>query len=308
VDLLLALPLPDADLADVCRALRDRAGPRLKVLVVGGPAPGADDCLAGPVDVEGVRAAAGRLLRLKEAEDWADRLAGQFRQASVDLQESLQARAVGLRQAHDALLFTVAKLAELGDGETPSHFLRLREYTATLARAAAAFDPWKGLVDDRFLDSQARCLALHDIGKIGLPDDVLLKPASLTRAERALVETHPLIGDRILDAVAREHGHALDFLGMARSIVRNHHERWDGHGYPDGLKGEAIPPAARLLAAADVYDALRRMRMYKPAMSHSSAIKLMLGGQCDGQFDPALRQALSRCHARFEKIYAENEE
>src|SRR5206468_124837 len=142
-------------------------------------------------------------------------------------------------------------------------------YTRTLALEAARVGPWQGLIDERFLEQLQRCVPLHDIGKIGLPDDILLKPASLSPTERSLVETHPLIGDRILEALAKEYGNSLDFLGMARVIVRHHHERHDGRGYPDRLIGDGIPPAARLVAVADVYDALRRMRMYKPAMSHN---------------------------------------
>src|SRR4029077_13216176 len=108
---------------------------------------------------------------------------------------------------------------------------------------------------------------------------------ALDRNERVLVETHPLIGDRILEALAREYGASLEFLGMARAIVRHHHERYDGRGYPDKLAGDAIPAAARLVAVADVYDALRRQRFHKPAMSHEAALRV-LDTRSQGQFDP----------------------
>src|SRR5262249_10554656 len=153
------------------------------------------------------------------------------------------------------MLFAMAKMAESGDGETPGHLHRMQRYVVVLARAAMQERPWTGLVDERFLKQLERCVVLHDIGKIGLPDDILRKPASLSTHERALVQTHPLIGDRILASLAQEHGTALDFLAMARDIVRHHHERHDGRGYPDGLARQAIPPAARLTAVADVYDA-----------------------------------------------------
>jgi putative two-component system response regulator len=133
---------------------------------------------------------------------------------------------------------------------------------------------------------------------------VLRKPAALNKVERMLVETHPLIGDRILEALAREHGTSLEFLGMARSIVRHHHERYDGRGYPDGLAGDAIPAAARLAAIADVYDALRRARPHKPAMPHPEAIRVMVQ-QSRGQFDPQLSQCLQECAPEFEQIYRE---
>jgi transglutaminase-like putative cysteine protease len=131
---------------------------------------------------------------------------------------------------------------------------------------------------------------------------MLLKPGPLTPAERALVETHPVIGDRILESLAREHGDSLEFMGMARAIVRSHHERHDGRGYPDRLAGDAIPAAARLLAVADVYDACGESRLYKPAMSHVHAVRLILN-ESPGQFDPTLLAALAACHAELDRIY-----
>src|SRR5439155_9225196 len=116
-----------------------------------------------------------------------------------------------------------------------------------------------------FPDQVERCVPLHDIGKVGLPDSLLSKPGPLDPAERALVQTHPIIGATMLDALTREHGDSLGFLGVALVIVRYHHERYNGQGYPDGLCGDAIPPPARLAALADVYDALRRQRFHKPA-------------------------------------------
>jgi response regulator RpfG family c-di-GMP phosphodiesterase/tRNA A-37 threonylcarbamoyl transferase component Bud32 len=308
---LLDHRLPDGD--DVCRRLRERAdNPNFKILVVS-HAPGDDPPPAGADDV--VRSQEPRrlltkvrqALELKAAQDRAARLADQLLAVAHQLEESSRARQAALDEAHDALLFTVAKIAESRDGETPGHLERMKAYVRTLALEAAKSRPWEGLIEERFLRQLERCVPLHDVGKIGLPDEVLLKPASLSPAERTLVQTHPVLGDQILEALANEHGAGLDFLGLARSIVRHHHERWDGRGYPDGLLGEAIPPAARLVAVADVYDALRRMRLYKPAMSHQAAIGLMLH-RSTGQFDPSLLMALERCHAQFERIYLEIEE
>src|SRR4029077_16004639 len=114
---------------------------------------------------------------------------------------------------------------------------------------------------------------------------ILLKPGRLTADERALMETHTTIGDRILEELGRAHGESLAFLGTASAIVRHHHERYDGTGYPDRLAGDAIPAAARLVAPADVYDALRRQRFHKPAMSHEAALRV-LDTRSQGQFDP----------------------
>ncbi len=312
---VLGSDLPGKNGLELCRQLRQRSSsPHLKVILVSGRgdpdewtralAGGVDDFVVKPVDVRVLAAKVEHALRLKASQDRATQLAEQFLAANRQLQQSLDARGADVREAHNAILFTMAKMAESRDGETPGHLRRLQSYTRVLAEEAARLPPWTGLVDDRFLGQLERCVPLHDIGKIGLPDDILLKPASLSAAERALVETHPLIGDRILDALGREHGAALDFLGMARGIVRHHHERFDGRGYPDRLAGDAIPAAARLTAVADVYDALRRERLHKPAMSHAEAVHVLLS-RSEGQFDATLLLALEACHEQIERIYRE---
>jgi response regulator RpfG family c-di-GMP phosphodiesterase len=314
---LLDLNLPGPNGLEVCARLRRRpTEPNLKIIVVSAqPAEelaaalphGADDYVAKPFGARELAARVEHALKLKEAQDQATRLAEEMARGNEQLRLSLDAREGDVQRAHDALLFAMAKMAESRDGETPGHMRRLQGYTAALARRAALRPPWLGLVDERFLRGLERCVPLHDIGKIGLPDEVLLKPGPLTTAERRLVETHPLTGDRILESLGREHGASLDFLGMARGIVRSHHERWDGKGYPDGLAGDAIPAAARLTAVADVYDALRRERLHKPALSHADSLHLMLK-RSHGQFDPSLTRALCECHADFERIYEEMRE
>ena len=312
---VLDLELPGIGGAAVCRGLRQRSPqPHLKILAVsGGSDPGdlaetlphgADDYLVKPFDLRQLKARIEHALFVKEGQDRLLNTTEQFRRAARQLELSLEASKADVRQAHDALLFTMAKMAESRDGETPGHLRRLQRYVRILAGQAARERPWTGLVDARFLQQLERCVPLHDIGKIGLPDDVLLKPASLSPSERTLVEQHPLIGDRILEALGREHGEALDFLTMARSIVRSHHERHNGKGYPDRLAGDAIPAAARLVAVADVYDALRRERLHKSAMSHAGAVSVLLKGS-PGQFDPTLLRAFEACHDQFERAYRE---
>jgi response regulator RpfG family c-di-GMP phosphodiesterase/serine/threonine protein kinase len=315
---LLDLKLPDIDGYEVCRRIREKAdNPTLKIIVVSAAGDqneladslprGADDYVAKPYELKQLIAKARHALTLKAAQDRAARLTDQLMQVNQQLEQSLTARNADLREAHNALLFAMAKIAESRDGETPGHLKRMQRYTKTLAQEAAKSPPWQGLVDGRFLEQLERCVPLHDIGKIGLPDDILLKPASLSPTERTMVQTHPVIGDLILGALGKEYGAALDFLGIARVIVRHHHERFDGKGYPDKLQGDAIPPAARLVAVADVYDTLRRMRLYKPAMSHSAAIRTMID-RSPGQFDPTLMTAFGRCHSEFERIFKEFEE
>src|SRR5262249_39108913 len=148
------------------------------------------------------------------------------------LQQTLDARAGDVRQAHDALLFGMAKLAESRDGETAGHLRRLQQYSVCLARQVGDDPAWQPVVDDAFVAHLERCVPLQDIGNLALPDSVLLKPGPLTPDERRVVETHPRVGCDILDALGREYGASLAFLGQARAIVRHHHERYDGTGYP----------------------------------------------------------------------------
>jgi putative two-component system response regulator len=222
--------------------------------------------------------------------------------ANRQLEDSLEARAGDVRRAHDALLFAMAKMAEQREGETAGHSRRLQRYCRALAECLTDDPIWSGILSGPFLEQLERCVPLHDIGKIGLPDALLSKPGALTSAERSLMETHTLIGASLLDALTREYGGSLSFLTAATMIVRYHHERFDGTGYPDGLAGEAIPPAARLVALPDVYDALRRKRCHKPALAHEEAVRILLEGS-DGHFDPAVLQAFEACHEKFRKIY-----
>jgi response regulator RpfG family c-di-GMP phosphodiesterase/serine/threonine protein kinase len=312
---LLDLNLPGMDGFEVCRRLREQLpGSHFKVVIISGLANhdhlvegllrGADDYLPKPFSFRELEAKVRHALHLKDVQDRVDSLGRQVLLTNMQLEQSLLARAADVRQAQDALLFAMAKMAESRDGETPGHLRRLQCYSRCLAENVAQLPWWSGVVDTRFLEQLERCVPLHDIGKIGLPDEVLLKPAVLNPVERALVETHPLIGDSLLDALGQEHGGSLEFLGTARAIVRHHHERHDGRGYPDRLSGEAIPAVARLVAVADVYDALRRQRLYKAALPHDKAVAVILHDS-PGQFDPLVLQAFAGCHAHFERIFRE---
>jgi response regulator RpfG family c-di-GMP phosphodiesterase len=311
---LLDLMVGTVETADLCRQVRERVPAHCKIIVICGRDDaeassrmftlGADDTLVWPQDPEQLRARVQRALSLKQSQDQAARKIANLTASREALRQSLEARSADLVRAHDALLFTMAKMAESRDGETPGHLSRLQGYVAALAQPLASAQGWECLNDSRYYNELLRCVPLHDIGKIGLPEELLLKPGALNAAERILVETHPLIGDRMLEALAREHGSSLQFLGMARTIVRSHHERWDGRGYPDHLVGDAIPVAARLVALADVYDALRRERLHKPGLSHASACKV-IEERSPGQFDPNLIKAFHLCHGEFERIYLE---
>ena len=312
---LLDIHLPGMSGYDVCEALRRKYPHRMfKIIIASGQGDrnelaealerGADDYIAKPLGVRELPARVLHALRLKEAQEQTGFLSQQLQLTNRQLQSSLAARTSEVRKAHDAMLVGMAKMAESGDGETPGHLERLQLYTVALAKSIDDSPSWDGVVNRVFLDQLERCVPLHDIGKIGLPEHILLKPGKLTADERALMETHTLIGDRMLEAIRQEYGHSLQFLGIASAIVRSHHERFDGAGYPDRISGEAIHAAARLTAVADVYDALRRRRSHKAALSHAETVTVITQ-QSAGQFDPTLVLAFQRCAGEFERIFRE---
>ncbi|MFN4259491.1 MAG: protein kinase domain-containing protein [Gemmataceae bacterium] len=311
--LIVDRDLPDLDGYELCRLIRERPPrPHLKILILSAQRDknelaealthGADDFVDKNLDMRHLTAKVQHILRLKEAQDRADRLARHLLSTNRQLEHSLQARATDVRQAQDALLFAMAKMAESREGETPGHMRRLQLYCRHLGKQLAHASGWSAIISNAFLDQMERCIPLHDIGMIGLPDTILNKAGPLDAQERRLMETHTRVGANILDAIAREYGESLGFLAVAMVIVRYHHERFDGSGYPDGLAGDAIPPAARIVAVADVYDALRRPRLHKPALSHQEAVHVLLE-QSAGQFDPAVLQAFQACQEEFGRIY-----
>src|SRR5206468_7318374 len=184
------------------------------------------------------------IVRIKEAEDRSDHLASNLLGANQQLEQTLRLRDCDLYQAQDILIFAMAKMAELRGLESGGHLLRMQGYVRVLAEEAMRLPAFAGLIDGAFVRMLERCVLLHDIGKVAIPDHVLLKPGRLDAEERCIMESHTAVGAEILLAVARQHGASLGFLQMAIDIARYHHERWDGAGYPDKLAGDAIPLSA----------------------------------------------------------------
>jgi putative two-component system response regulator len=313
--LLVDVEMPQLDGATLCRLLRDDPPcPNLKIVMVSGQASsdemakmllaGADDYITKPFSLTQLRARVQSELRLKDAQDRADRLNRELFVANQQLHEAAGNRADEQVRARDALVLALAQCVEFRDGETAQHLLRLQRYSRCLAQEAAKHERFAGQITQDFLDTLHCCVPLHDLGKIRLPDHILLKPDKLTPEERILVEAHTVIGAETLQEVAGQQGASLAFLQMAIDIARHHHERHDGTGYPDGLAGATIPLAARLTSVADVYDALRSRRVYKPALSHDAAMRLIVAGS-SSQFDPALVEALQRCGDQFNRIFSE---
>ncbi|MBX3381420.1 MAG: response regulator [Phycisphaeraceae bacterium] len=216
------------------------------------------------------------------------------------LAESERLRVIAERRAEsvnarNTLIFALAKLAESRDTDTGQHLERIAAYSRVLAEQLRVTLP--ELTDEWILNLQLAS-SLHDIGKVGIPDGVLLKPGKLTAEERAVIERHPTIGADALSAIlARQPDDEL--LRMAKNIAASHHERWDGAGYPERLSSDKIPLEARIVSVADVYDALTSKRVYKPALPHGEAIKIITSGR-GSQFDPVVVDALLRCEIVFQ--------
>lgn len=203
-------------------------------------------------------------------------------------------------QTRDLTIFAMAKLAESRDPETGAHLERVRNYCRVLvqhiaAKAAAANPLEPGYAHMIYLTSP-----LHDIGKVAIPDHVLLKPGRLSDREFEIMKTHTTLGAQTLDAAVKEHPDA-SFLRMARNIAATHHERWDGTGYPAGLKQEDIPFCGRVVALADVYDALTSKRVYKDAFSHEIA-KAIIVKDAGTHFAPEIVEAFLAVESSFIEI------
>jgi putative two-component system response regulator len=201
----------------------------------------------------------------------------------------------------------LVRLVRDRDQETASHLTRLGRYSRLLAQAAAEHPCFRDRLDAGSLALLPWAAALHDVGKVGVPSTVLLKPGPLTAEERRAVEAHTTLGASLLHEAARRHGSALAFWAVAVGVARHHHERWDGRGYPDGLSGEAIPLAARLVALADVYDALRSRRPYKAPLGHADAVVVMTR-RSPGQFDPTLLEVFARTAGGLARVFQEHGE
>lgn len=233
-----------------------------------------------------------------QAKAWRDAL----HQRNAWLQQELAARLGEVEQLRDATLHVMISFAEFRDEDTGFHVRRTQEVVRTLAHWLAA-QPGSTLgLDAERIDHIAKSAPLHDIGKVAIPDGILLKPGRLTPDEMAVMKTHAMQGWEMLRRAAQRMGHqASMFLQYGMEIARHHHERWDGAGYPDGLAGTAIPLSARLMAVADVYDALISRRPYKAPMSHAQALELIVAGS-GGHFDPSVVSALLACQDQVQRI------
>lgn len=205
-----------------------------------------------------------------------------------------------LVRTQESIIFGLAKLADSRDPETGDHLERISLYSSILASALRRHDDFRETLTPAFVQFIGISSALHDIGKVGVEDAILRKPGPLTRFERIRMQDHASIGEECLKEIEHRLGES-NFLQMAREIAAAHHERWDGRGYPCGLKGDEIPLAARIVSIADVYDALSSRRVYKDAFPHEKCVEI-IQREAGKQFDPRLVQVFLEIEMDFRDI------
>jgi putative two-component system response regulator len=198
-------------------------------------------------------------------------------------------------------IHALARLAETRDPETGNHLHRTQEYVRTPAIALRDHPRFSAYLDARTIDILAQSAPLHDIGKVGIPDHILLKPGKLTAEEWEIMKTHARLGSDAIEQAEHDAEKPVEFLTIAKEIAHYHHEKWDGSGYPDGRKGDEIPISARLMALADVFDALICKRVYKPAMPYDEARALIVDGE-GKHFDRDVVRAFITHFATFKGI------
>jgi putative two-component system response regulator len=288
--ILLDINMPEMNGYEVCRCLKSGTSlsgiPVIFLSALNAPEDrlqgfrcGGVDYISKPFQVAEVLARVDTHVRLR-------RLQQQIELDNRHLHELVEAQVRRIADAHLATIFAIARLAEARDDETGQHLERMQTFCQLLAAGLSRCTSWKNTIDHNWIDDLFHASPLHDIGKVAIPDAVLLKPGKLTAEEFGIMKTHTTHGAHTLRAVHQRFPDN-NLIAMGIEAALSHHERWDGTGYPDGLNGEKIPLSARILAVADCYDALRSKRCYKAAVPHDETCAIILEG-AGTQFDPAV--------------------
>jgi len=302
---LLDIMMPVMDGYEACRRLKaDRKTSGIPVIFLTAKAEEADETLgfeAGAVDYITKPISPPILLARVETHLQLKAVRDFLVDKAVFLEEEVLKRTREVQTIQDVTIVAMASLAETRDNETGNHIRRTQNYVRVLAKQMQTHPRFRDVLTDETIELLYKSAPLHDIGKVGIPDRILLKPGKLTPEEFEIMKTHTTLGrDAILAAEAR-----LDvsnsFLSLAREIAYSHQEKWDGSGYPEGLSGDDIPVSARLMAVADVYDALISRRVYKAPLSHDDAVAVIVEGS-GAHFDPDLVTGFVELESEFRAI------
>jgi putative two-component system response regulator len=258
---------------------------------------GAVDYITKPISPSIVLARVKTHLALKRVQDF-------LRDQNAFLETEVRKRTAEVTAIQDVTIHALASLAETRDSETGNHIRRTQHYVKALAEKLR-FNPRFAhcLNDDKSIEMLFKSAPLHDIGKVGIPDRILLKPGRLEAEEFEIMKTHTILGRDAIIQAERELDIEISFLKFAKEIAYGHQEKWDGSGYPEGLSGDDIPISARLMAVADVYDALISRRVYKEGMEHDDAVRIIGAGKWT-HFDPDMVDAFMELQDEFKAIAA----
>ena len=303
--ILLDIMMPEMDGYEICRQLQQDAQTRnIPIIFLTakssvedeefGLGLGAVDYITKPISPPVVLARVKTHLSLKASADF-------LRSKSDYLEQEVAKRTREISAIQDVTILAMASLAETRDNETGNHIRRTQHYVKALAEALRQQPKFAAELDDYTIAMLFKSAPLHDIGKVGIPDRILLKPRRYEPEEFAIMKRHPLLGLQAIEHAEQSLGMSVDFLNMAKEIAYGHHEKWDGSGYPQGLAGEAIPLSARLMALADVYDALISRRVYKEGMPHHQAAEIIAQGR-GSHFDPDMVDAFFQIEQTFVAI------
>ena len=304
--ILLDIMMPVMDGYETCRHLKENPETRdipvifltAKVEVedeMKGFELGAVDYITKPISPPIVLARVHTHLQLKRVRDY-------LKDQNEFLEEEVQKRTQEVVAVQEVTILAMASLAETRDNDTGNHIRRTQFYIRALAEKLRHHERFRHLLnDDKIIDLLFKSAPLHDIGKVGIPDNILLKPGRFTQEEFEIMKTHCKLGRDAIIAAERRLGLELPFLSLAKEIAYTHQEKWDGTGYPEGLSGDDIPISGRLMAIADVYDALICRRVYKEGMPHAKAVDIIV--QSKGtHFDPDMVDAFVEIAEEFIEI------
>jgi len=300
--ILLDIMMPEMDGYEVCRQLqRDPQTRTIPIIFLTAKASiedeefglelGAVDYITKPISPPVVMARVKTHLSLKASADF-------LRSKSDYLEQEVARRTREISAIQDVTILVMASLAETRDNETGNHIRRTQHYVKALAEALRQHPRFAARLEDHTIVMLFKSAPLHDIGKVGIPDRILLKPGRYEPEEFAIMQRHPFLGLQAIEHAEQSLGMSVEFLKMAKEIAYGHHEKWDGSGYPQGLVGEAIPLSARLMALADVYDALISRRVYKEGMPHAKAAEIISQGR-GSHFDPDVVDAFFQIEQTF---------